>query len=436
MLRSNYFIKTSIYLTLAISIVSCNKDLDTPTEIDAARARTKNTLTPLQQLGKQIFFDARLSEPVGVQSCASCHAPQVGFSGFGEIPTGGAAAASGFKRGWITGIAEGANIGAFANRKPQSAAYATLSPNLQLVTVVPDAEGLAEGLLPTEEFMGGNFWDGRATGLRLGSATAEQALGPFLSTKEQNHPTPQAVLAKLRNNRSYIALWQAAFGTPDIANHTPEQTAINYDRIGTAIAAYEGSTEVNQFSSKLDAVLAGRATFTPQEEEGLRLFNNEAECYDCHTTTGIRNAPIQVGEPFTDFMYHNIGVAVNQRNPGGNAIPDGGLGSFLATANNPAWRELAIANLGKFKTPTLRNVGKMQRFMHNGSMRSLEEVVHFYNTRDVIGAGWNGVPWGAPEYPFNMDFHGVGGLGLTAEQEAAIVAFMKTLDDGYIGTAL
>jgi cytochrome c peroxidase len=368
-----------------------------------------------------------------VQSCASCHAPQVGFSGFGDIPTGGAAAASGFKRGWITGIGEGANIGAFANRRPQSAAYATLSPVFQLVTVVPDAEGIAEGLVPTQEFMGGNFWDGRATGLRLGSASAEQALGPFLSTKEQNHHSPAAVLAKLRNNRAYIALWQAAFGTPDISNLTPAQTSLNYDRVGTAIAAYEASPEVNQFSSKFDAVLAGRATLTPEEEEGLRLFNNEAECYDCHTSSGIRNAPIPPGEPFTNFRYFNIGVPVNTKNPGGNAVPDGGLGAFLATSDNPAWRDLATANWGAFKTPTIRNVGKMQRFMHNGSMQSLEEVMHFYNTRDVAGAGWNGVPWGAPEYPFTLDFHGVGAIGLTAAQEAAIVAFMRTLDDGYTG---
>jgi cytochrome c peroxidase len=433
MLHSFKLKHLAVLLSLGLFTESCRRDSIDQVEIDAARARTRNTLTPLQQLGKQIFFDTRLSEPVGVQSCASCHAPQVGFSGFGEIPTGGAAAASGFKRGWITGIGEGANIGAFANRRPQSAAYATLSPVFQLVTVVPDAEGIAEGLVPTQEFMGGNFWDGRATGLRLGSASAEQALGPFLSTKEQNHHSPAAVLAKLRNNRAYIALWQAAFGTPDISNLTPAQTSLNYDRVGTAIAAYEASPEVNQFSSKFDAVLAGRATLTPEEEEGLRLFNNEAECYDCHTSSGIRNAPIPPGEPFTNFRYFNIGVPVNTKNPGGNAVPDGGLGAFLATSDNPAWRDLATANWGAFKTPTIRNVGKMQRFMHNGSMQSLEEVMHFYNTRDVAGAGWNGVPWGAPEYPFTLDFHGVGAIGLTAAQEAAIVAFMRTLDDGYTG---
>ena len=72
--------------------------------------------------------------------------------------------------------------------------------------------------------------------------------------------------------------------------------------------------------------------------------------------------------------------------------------------------------------------------MHNGVLRSLEEVVHFYNTRDVPGAGFNGRPWGAPDYPATMNVDGaVGNLGLTLAQEAQIVAFLRTLDDGYTG---
>ena len=98
-----------VFLFFAVIFLdSCKKDLSLESEFDQARARARTTLSPLEQLGKQIFFDARLSEPVGVQACASCHAPQVGFSGFGDIPTGGAAAAQGFKRGFVAGIGEGA----------------------------------------------------------------------------------------------------------------------------------------------------------------------------------------------------------------------------------------------------------------------------------------------------------------------------------------
>ena len=423
MLHSKKLQTLAVTFLSVLLLDSCSKDVsESALEIESARAVKKTTLTPLQQLGKQIFFDARLSEPVGVQSCGSCHAPQVGFSGFGSVPTGGAASAQGFQRGFVAGIGEGAVAGAFGRRKPPTAAYATMSPLFTLTTVPPDALDIALGIGPAQIFQGGLFWDGRATGHRLNSTAAEQALGPFLADKEQNHTDPAQVLAKLKNNRAYISLWQAAFGTPDINNLTAAQTATNYDKVGQAIAAYEASNEVNQFSSKYDAYKAGKATLTPLEKEGLALFIAPApggECYDCHTQG--------------TFMYFNDGIPANLNNPGGNVSADPGLGAMLETSTNPTWRSLARLQYGKFKTPTLRNVGKAQRFMHNGVFSSLEEVVHFYNTRDVLGAGWNGVPWASPEYPFNMDFHGVGGLGLTANQEAAIVAFMKTLSDGYTG---
>ena len=418
MLHSRKLQTLAVAICSVLFLDSCKKDIDVDANIDNARARKKNTLSAVQQLGKQIFFDARLSEPVGVQSCASCHAPEVGFSGFGDIPTGGAAAASGFKRGFVAGIGEGAPAGAFGRRKPPSAAYATFAPNL-----VYDAVDQA--------FVGGLFWDGRATGSRLGSTAAEQAQGPFLADKEQNHANPAAVLAKLKNNRAYIALWQAAYGTSDINISTPTAVQDSYDKLGFAIAEYEASAEVNQFTSKWDAYKAGRTTLTAQELEGQRLFLNEADCRACHNSTGgNKNRPFQAGELFTDFAYHNIGVPQNTNNPGGNASPDLGLGGFLATAANPQWRAMATQEMGKFKTPTLRNVGKAQRFMHNGALRTLEEVVHFYNTRDVAGAGWS-----APEYTGNLDVEHVGGLGLTPAQEAAIVAFMRTLNDGYTGVA-
>ncbi|MEY2834734.1 MAG: methylamine metabolism protein [Bacteroidota bacterium] len=418
MLHSRKLQTLAVAFFSVLLLDSCKKDIDVDTNIDNARARKKNNLSAVQQLGKQIFFDARLSEPVGVQSCASCHAPEVGFSGFGDIPTGGAAAASGFKRGFVAGIGEGAPAGAFGRRKPPSAAYATFAP-----TLAYDQVDLA--------FIGGLFWDGRATGARMGSTAAEQAQGPFLADKEQNHPNPAAVLAKLKNNRAYIALWQAAYGTPDINTSTPAAVQDSYDKLGYAIAEYEGSAEVNQFSSKWDAYMAGRATLSAQELEGQRLFLNEAGCRACHNSTGgNKNRPFQAGEIFTDFTYHNIGVPQNANNPGGNAAPDPGLGGFLATAANPSWRAMANENMGKFKTPTLRNVGKAQRFMHNGALRTLEEVVHFYNTRDVATEGW-----AAPEFTPNLDIEHVGALGLTPAQEAALVAFMRTLSDGYTGAA-
>jgi cytochrome c peroxidase len=101
----------------------------------------------------------------------------------------------------------------------------------------------------------------------------------------------------------------------------------------------------------------------------------------------------------------------------------------LAASGNPAWIALAEDNMGAFKTPTLRNVAKGEsnkRFMHNGVLKSLKEVVHFYNTRDVRAANW-----AAPEFPETMNDRRVGNLRLSSADEDAIVVFMRTLSDGW-----
>ena len=115
---------------------------------------------------------------------------------------------------------------------------------------------------------------------------------------------------------------------------------------------------------------------------------------------------------------------------------DLGLGDFLRT--RPEWADLAEENDGKFKTPTLRNVdrrlgiGFPKVYMHNGALRTLEEVVHFYNTRDIPSENWP-----PPEVPQNVtqgNFGGVplGNFQLDKEDEDAIVAFLKTLSDGFV----
>ena len=122
------------------------------------------TLTPQQQLGKSLFFDTNLSTPTG-QSCAVCHAPNVGWTGPDEdINEAGA-------------VYEGAVPGRFGNRKPPASAYAGDSPILYY-----------DGT----KWVGGMFWDGRATGWTLGDPLAEQALGPFLNPLEQNNASPHS----------------------------------------------------------------------------------------------------------------------------------------------------------------------------------------------------------------------------------------------------
>ena len=130
-------------------------------------------------------------------------------------------------------------------------------------------------------------------------------------------------------------------------------------------------------------------------------------------------------------MYLDDGTPIN---PLGADWIDYGLGGFLATFcpdGNEDWCAMAGENLGKHKVPTLRNVAKApgnnfpKAFMHNGVFKSLKEVVHFYNTRDVE-------EWPAPEVAINVNTDELGNLGLTDAEEDAIVAFMMTLSDGYM----
>ena len=169
MLHSRFSRITAMLIASATIFSSCQKDLDVQSaDIDQLRVRGVNggNLSNLAAVGRQVFFDKKMSNPVGTQSCASCHIPNVGFAGLGDGP------------GFVQGVGQGAVAGAFGGRKPPSAAYATFSPQMTMATPPPDP---ADPVAPVPEFNGGLFWDGRATGLRLGSPAAEQALGPFLN---------------------------------------------------------------------------------------------------------------------------------------------------------------------------------------------------------------------------------------------------------------
>lgn len=370
-------------------------------------------LTPTELLGKFLFFD-KISSPDSM-SCADCHAPSTGFTG----------AVPGINKHGA--VYRGAVPQRFGNRKPPSAAYATLSP----VFYYDEDEEL---------FVGGNFWDGRATGEVLANPAADQALGPFLNPVEQNNASKKEVLEQIAGS-NYSPLWEEVWGEP-ISYETVEEIAENYGRVGLAIASYEDSSEVNAFSSKYDYYLNDQVELTDQEALGLELFNGKALCSACHPSEGVNGTP----PLFTDFTFDNLGVPKNPDNPfykmdkvylddGSPINPDGaawidpGLGGFLEM--RPEWADLAAENRGKHKVPTLRNVDKRpgkefpKAYMHNGVFKSLEEVVHFYNTRDVED-------WPDPEVSENVNTDELGNLGLTSEEEAAIVAFMKTLSDGYV----
>jgi len=379
------------------------------------------------ELGKAIFFDTDLSRNAN-QSCASCHDPDWGFTG--PIPSVNADGA----------VYEGSVPGAFGNRKPPSAAYATQSPILHFAR---QGGGL---------WLGGNFWDGRATGDLLGNPAADQAQGPFLNEREQALGDAACVVyfvsvstyADLFRTVWGDAIFAVDFGTdPETACRSGESLGLSpddrtvieeaYDQIGLTIAAFEASPEVNAFTSRFDAYLRHETELTRMEKRGLALFKGKGKCSRCHSINGAD--PL-----FTDYSYDNLGTPANPENPAllDEGFVDYGLGPIVGDEDE--W--------GKVKVPTLRNVAKRptpdtKAYMHNGVFRSLEQVVHFYNTRDVLGQcspyvtrddpAWGVTCWPPPEVEQNVNDGELGALGLSAEEEAALVAFLETLSDGWGG---
>ena len=402
-------------------------------------------LSPLEDLGRALFFDVDLS--VGRnQSCASCHDPAFGFTS----PVA--------ETNRTHGVVEGSVSGRFGNRRPPSAAY--VSPGPVFHHTWDDGDIL---------FVGGAFLDGRATGHQLGTVTADQALGPFLNPVEMGLPHAACVVMRaceadyadqfttLAGTAICTIDWPhslaAACETPEAEIVLDEETAASTDAamaaIARAIATYEASPEVNRFSSRFDRYLAGETeALSELERTGLDIFDTKGECSACHVLSkGPR------GEPplFTDFTYDNLGVPPNPSlpwynqtafNPDGADWRDPGLADFLS--KDPIYAPFAADLRGAHKVPTLRNLTKgateqnPRAYMHNGYFKTLEGVVHFYNTRDTLPACNSAATeaeamaagcWPAPEIAETMNTDELGDLKLTPEEEAALVAFLRTLDD-------
>ncbi|MDF1542355.1 MAG: cytochrome c peroxidase [Anaerosomatales bacterium] len=380
--------------------------------------------TPMEMLGDLLFDDITLSTPNG-QSCATCHDPDAGYTGPDEeINAAGS-------------VYPGAIKTRFGNRKPPTSAYGGDSPVLYY-----DAD--------EEVWVGGMFWDGRATGWMLGDPLAEQAMGPFLNPVEQNMPAMKLVVLRVWLS-PYRFLFEEVWGPGSLDYQTDVYGS--YERIARSIAAYERSRVVNPFDSRFDAFwdatkgggldpasidTGNYESFygyglSADEVFGFAVFNDEEKgmCGLCHTLDeGSAGYPL-----FTDFTYDNLGLPKNpvnpfytqkKFNPDGFEWIDSGLGGFLQAAGFDA--DVYEAEWGKHKVPTLRNVDKrpypefVKAYGHNGFFKSLEEIVHFYNTRDVE-------MWPEPEVPDTVNSDELGDLGLTEAEEAAIVTFMKTLSD-------
>jgi cytochrome c peroxidase len=441
-------------------------------EIDRIEAQTierlaappDNQVQQIELLGKLMLYDKHLSVNHN-EACAFCHMPETGFTG----------PVSELNR--TTGSYPGSVRTRFSNRKPQSHAYAPLSPVLHY--------NPGQG-----DLVGGNFWDMRATGRRLGNPAAEQAQGPPTNPVEMGLPDIACAVYRVAQ-RPYRTLFERVWGLqafaiqwPADVEHVCDQpgpppandpmpvhlseldrgrAAATFDQMAQSIAGYEASAEVTTLTSKFDAVQAGKAQFTPQEQAGYELFRSKARCNNCHRDGGPGEDPL-----FTDFTASNIGTPANPRlpyyaeqrpdargyvaNPAGSSYVDPGVAGFLSKyqlLSQPSqvdarWIPLAPGNQGRFQVPTLRNVDKrpnpnfVKAYGHNGYFKSLKSIVHFYNTRDVLprcqpnDPGEGTTCWPAPESTANMNTKFVGRLDLSDEEENALVSFMQTLTDGFM----
>lgn len=296
-------------------------------------------LSPVQALGKQIFFDPALSVN-GNQSCSSCHEPAQGYSSpHSDLNHAGA-------------VVEGSVPGRFGNRKPPTAAYASFSPVLS--HIIDDGD---------VTFVGGDFLDGRATGGKLGMPIADQAQGPFLNPAEMAMPAAACVVYRVLNPadpdhyRVRLAdVWgkdvadvafppglDEACKNPDAKIEIPEGEMADridaaFGRIALSIAAFEQSHEVNAFNSRYDQWTRGEGTLSDEELAGLKVFEaaDKGNCAACHVLT-----PNTQGGPavLTDWTFDNLGVPRNRDNPyykqaankAGKDWVDPGLGGYLET---------------------------------------------------------------------------------------------------------
>lgn len=226
------------------------------------------------------------------------------------------------------------------------------------------------------------FWDGRSSSLE------DQVSFPIEDPVEMN--TEKAIAVDNINNiDAYKPLFEKAFGTEEVT----------LERIVKAIATYERSLVSR--NSKFDRFIKGKKDlFTDDEVLGLHLFRTKARCINCH------NTPY-----FSDNKFHNDGQALF-----GTKFED--FGKYYTTKN--------LEDLGKFKTPTLREIGNTGPWMHHGHFPLLLDVVEFYNLGNpaplqekYLGVGRDSlIPITSPLLKK---------LNLTKKEVHALIDFLETL---------
>jgi len=322
-----------------------------------------NPITPDKvKLGDKLFHDKRFSS-TGEVSCATCHDREKGFAD--GLP-----------------VSEGIN---------------KLTGTRNATTVINAA------------YLHSQFWDGREPTLE------SQSTQPFLNPVEMALPSHDPILKIVRTDPEYMDLFKKAFGKTG--------NRITMTEVSQAIASFERTLVAG--NSPFDRYFYGgdKKAMSPAAIRGLDIFLNQGRCVSCHVIE-------QTQALFTDNRFHMIGAAAQQMPKDLDeltaAVEDvKKKGTDIAVLSNAKTSSLGrfavtrdLTDIGAFKTPTLRNIDLTAPYLHDGSLKTLEEVVLFYNNGGRVKET-DPVP--------ELLSGGIRPLNLSKEQEADLVEFLKAL---------
>jgi cytochrome c peroxidase len=337
-----------------------------PLGLPAVPVPADNPMTEAKvTLGQKLYNDKRFSS-TGEVACATCHAPETGFT---DSPLS---------------VSEGINKSKGTRNAP---------------TVINSAYS---------EVM---FWDGRSPSLE------DQALHPFVNPIEMGLKDHDPILEVIRGDEDYKAAFMDVFGV--------EADAVTMEHVTKAIATFERTVVAG--NSDFDRWFYGGEADAMSEQEirGYELFVGQGRCVSCHVIE-------ETQATFTDNLFHNIGVGINNIQDDIPALAGAYLEAERTLAevdeevlSNPKTSELGrfavdrqFDGIGAFKTPTVRNVAVTAPYMHDGSLKTLNEVLVHYNNGGVTD----------PDTPVN-DFlaGGIRPLNLTDAQLKDLEAFLRAL---------
>jgi cytochrome c peroxidase len=398
--------------------------------------RPVEPLSAMARLGRDIFFDTSLSSS-GKMACASCHSPDHAYGPpiDGPVMLGGPALMLPGARAVpsLTYLERQPNFSIGPDdRENETVTLAQMAVVGQTAERVQKTASQAAQSATNIVPQGGLFWDGRADTLQM------QASGPLLDPREMDGGSIEIIAEKLRQ-APYARKFATLFGENIFTNANLLVAEATF-----AVGRYQiEEPSFHPYTSKFDYWLEGKARFSDSEMQGYRLFNDQekANCAGCHNSQPSRD-----GFPplFTDTQYEALAPPRNLA---------------LADTKDPNYFDLGVCGpirkdvadqtqfCGMFKTPTLRNTAVRRAFFHNGVFQTLQQVMDFYNFRDTnpekvypLGADgkaqkYNDIP---VQYHANVDVsdppfnrHPGETPAMTAQDEADIIAFLKTLNDGY-----